>query len=207
MSETAQALPKPQQLDRDEVGARLRAVRKQQKLTLKQLSDLSGVAVSTLSKMELAQVAVSYDKLAAAARALQVDIAQLFRPLPPVGGLMGLKTFVKTRVDETAGYDTGGYEYYPIAGDFPQRSMTPLYARIFAREVGEFDDYVRHPGQEFAMVVSGRVRIQFETGESVCIGLRETAYFDSSVGHLYLNDGDAGEAQVMVVMSELRPAE
>ncbi|QJP10204.1 helix-turn-helix domain-containing protein [Pseudomonas multiresinivorans] len=207
MSETAQALPKPQQLDRDEVGARLRAVRKQQKLTLKQLSDLSGVAVSTLSKMELAQVAVSYDKLAAAARALQVDIAQLFRPLPPVGVLAGLKTFVKTRVDDAAGYDTGGYEYYPIAGDFPQRNMTPLYARIFAREVGEFDDYVRHPGQEFAMVVAGRVRIQFETGESVSIGLRETAYFDSSIGHLYLNDGEADEAQVMVVMSESRPAE
>ncbi|MBB4863658.1 transcriptional regulator with XRE-family HTH domain [Pseudomonas nitritireducens] len=206
MSETAQALPKPQQLDRDEVGARLRAVRKQQKLTLKQLSDLSGVAVSTLSKMELAQVAVSYDKLAAAARALQVDIAQLFRPSPSVG-LTVLKTFVKTDIDDAAGYDTGGYEYYPIAGDFPQRSMTPLYARIFAREVGEFDDFVRHPGQEFAMVVAGRVRIQFETGESVSIGPRETAYFDSSVGHLYLNDGEADEAQVMVVMSELRPAE
>ncbi len=207
MSETAQALPQPPQLDRDEVGARLRAVRKQRKLTLKQLSDLSGVAVSTLSKMELAQVAVSYDKLAAAARALEVDIAQLFRPLPPVGGQVGLKTFVKTCVDDAAGYDTGGYEYYPIAGDFPQRSMTPLYARIFAREVGEFDDYVRHPGQEFAMVVAGRVRIQFETGESVSIGPRETAYFDSSIGHLYLNDGEADEAQVMVVMSELRPAQ
>lgn len=207
MSETAQALPQPPQLDRDEVGARLRAVRKQRKLTLKQLSDLSGVAVSTLSKMELAQVSVSYDKLAAAARALEVDIAQLFRPLPPVGGHVGLKTFVKTCVDEAAGYDTGGYEYYPIAGDFPQRSMTPLYARIFAREVGEFDDYVRHPGQEFAMVVAGRVRIQFETGESVSIGPRETAYFDSSIGHLYLNDGEADEAQVMVVMSELRPAQ
>lgn len=46
-----------------------------QKLTLKQLSERSGVA---LSKMELAQVSVSYEKLAAAARALGVDIAQLF---------------------------------------------------------------------------------------------------------------------------------
>ncbi len=35
--------------------------------------------VSTLPKMELAQVSVSYEKLAAAARALNVDIAQLFR--------------------------------------------------------------------------------------------------------------------------------
>jgi len=189
-------------LDRHEVGARLRAVRKQQKLTLKQLSERSGVAVSTLSKMELAQVAVSYDKLAAAARALQVDIAQLFRPLQPRVVPPAQAVVVKTRVDEVAGYDTGGYEYYPIAGDFPQRAMTPLYARIFARDLVEFDDYVRHPGQEFALVIAGRVRIQFENGESVSIGPRETAYFDSSVGHLYLNDGEDDEAQVMVVMSE-----
>ncbi|MGK9518070.1 helix-turn-helix transcriptional regulator, partial [Salmonella enterica subsp. enterica] len=63
-------------IDRAQVGARLRVIRKHQKLTLKQLSERSGVALSTLSKMELAQVSVSYEKLAAAARALNIDIAQ-----------------------------------------------------------------------------------------------------------------------------------
>ena len=42
-------------LDRAEVGGRLRQVRKARQLTLKQLSALSGVPVSTLSKMELAR--------------------------------------------------------------------------------------------------------------------------------------------------------
>jgi transcriptional regulator with XRE-family HTH domain len=184
------------------VGARLRAIRKAQKLTLKQLSERSGVALSTLSKMELAQVSVSYEKLAAAARALSVDIAQLFRP-----ATMALDstqpTVVSTAIDTAAGYSTGNYDYHPMAGDFPGRSMTPMYARIFARELTQFDDYIRHPGQEFALVLSGRVRIQFETGESISIGCRETAYFNSSIGHIYLALGDDGaEAEVMVVMSE-----
>lgn len=52
---------RPPLLDRAEVGARLRQVRKAQHMTLKQLSALSGVPVSTLSKMELAQVSVSYE--------------------------------------------------------------------------------------------------------------------------------------------------
>lgn len=189
-------------IDRDQVGARLRAIRKAQKLTLKQLSERSGVALSTLSKMELAQVSVSYEKLAAAARALSVDIAQLFRP-----ATMALDstqpTVVSTAIDTAAGYSTGNYDYHPMAGDFPGRSMTPMYARIFARELTQFDDYIRHPGQEFALVLSGRVRIQFETGESISIGCRETAYFNSSIGHIYLALGDDGaEAEVMVVMSE-----
>jgi len=42
-------------IDRTQVGARLRSIRKNQKLTLKQLSERSGVALSTLSKMELAK--------------------------------------------------------------------------------------------------------------------------------------------------------
>src|SRR3982751_4290801 len=65
-------------LDREHVGERLRALRKSQKLTLKALSDRSGVALSTLSKIELGQISVSYEKLAAAAHALGADIAQLF---------------------------------------------------------------------------------------------------------------------------------
>ncbi|MBH3349173.1 helix-turn-helix domain-containing protein [Pseudomonas putida] len=189
-------------LDRTVVGQRLRQVRKARQMTLKQLSEASGVPVSTLSKMELAQVSVSYEKLAAAARALNVDIAQLFR----AGGTVTNPVPVTVVVDSlpaAAGYSTGTYDYHPIAGDFPERRMTPAYARIIARERGQFDDFIRHPGQEFALVLSGRVRIEFETGEAVSIGPQETAYFDSQVGHIYLSESeDGGDAHVMVVMTD-----
>lgn len=187
-------------IDRSQVGARLRGIRKDQKLTLKQLSERSGVALSTLSKMELAQVSVSYEKLAAAARALGVDIAQLFSPVKTAPNLVQ-PTVVSTAIDSAAGYSTGNYDYHPMAGDFPGRRMTPMYARIFARELTQFDDYIRHPGQEFAVVLSGRVRIQFETGESISIGCRETAYFNSGIGHIYLAESEA-DAEVMVVMTD-----
>lgn len=187
-------------IDRSQVGARLRGIRKDQKLTLKQLSERSGVALSTLSKMELAQVSVSYEKLAAAARALGVDIAQLFSPVKTALNLVQ-PTVVSTSIDSAAGYSTGNYDYHPMAGDFPGRRMTPMYARIFARELTQFDDYIRHPGQEFAVVLSGRVRIQFETGESISIGCRETAYFNSGIGHIYLAESEA-DAEVMVVMTD-----
>ncbi|UVL73444.1 helix-turn-helix domain-containing protein [Pseudomonas protegens] len=171
-----------------------------QKLSLKQLSERSGVALSTLSKMELAQVSVSYEKLAAAARALDVDIAQLFL-LALASSAQVQPTVVSTTIADAPGYSTGNYDYHPMVGDFPGRSMTPMYARIFARELQQFEHYIRHPGQEFALVLSGRVRIQFETGEAVSIGPQEIAYFNSSVGHIYLAEGEE-DAEVMVVMSE-----
>ncbi|NQD58629.1 helix-turn-helix transcriptional regulator [Pseudomonas sp. CM25] len=189
-------------LDRAVVGQRLRQVRKARQMTLKQLSEASGVPLSTLSKMELAQVSVSYEKLAAAARALNVDIAQLLRASGTVSTPVPV-TVVVDSLPAAAGYSTGTYDYYPIAGDFPERRMTPAYARIIARERGQFDDFIRHPGQEFALVLSGRVRIEFETGEAVSIGPQETAYFDSQVGHIYLSESDdGGDAHVMVVMTD-----
>ncbi|PSS59113.1 helix-turn-helix domain-containing protein [Pseudomonas sp. BBP2017] len=189
-------------IDRTEVGARLRTVRKSQQLTLKQLSERSGVPVSTLSKMELAQVSVSYEKLAAAARALNVDIAQLFRSAE-MGDAPASTTVVVHSLPSTPGYSTGTYDYHLIAGEFPERLMTPMYARIIARERQQFDEFIRHPGQEFALVLSGRVRIEFETGEAVSIGAQETAYFNSNVGHIYLSESeDGGDAQVMVVMTD-----
>ncbi|MNR53075.1 hypothetical protein D3C85_1730230 [compost metagenome] len=52
-------------------------------------------------------------------------------------------------------------------------------------------------------MLSGRVRIEFETGEAVSIGPQETAYFDSQVGHIYLSESDDGaDAHVMVVMTD-----
>ncbi|WJD71952.1 XRE family transcriptional regulator [Pseudomonas asiatica] len=189
-------------LDRAVVGKRLRQVRKARQMTLKQLSEASGVPLSTLSKMELAQVSVSYEKLAAAARALNVDIAQLLRASGTVTAPAPV-TVVVDSLPAAAGYSTGTYDYHPIAGDFPERRMTPAYARIIARERGQFDDFIRHPGQEFALVLSGRVRIEFETGEAVSIGPQETAYFDSQVGHIYLSESDDGaDAHVMVVMTD-----
>jgi quercetin dioxygenase-like cupin family protein len=67
--------------------------------------------------------------------------------------------------------------------------------------VVEFEDYIRHPGQEFAVVLSGKVRIQFENGDSVVLGKLETAYFDSSIGHVYLSLSKK-PAEVLAVCSD-----
>jgi transcriptional regulator with XRE-family HTH domain len=188
--------------DRAHVGARLRELRKQQRLTLKALSQRSGVALSTLSKMELGQVSASYEKLAAVARALSVDIAQLFehdRP-PQSPEQVDAPVAVRTVLASAPRYDAETYDLRMLATPYPGKRMTPAWGRIDARSLAEFSDFVRHPGQEFVMVLSGSVRIQFETGESIALKRQESAYFDSGVGHVYLSTG-RGSAELVVVMS------
>jgi len=187
--------------DRVQLGLSLRGHRKARGLTLKELSGRSGVALSTLSKMELGQISVSYEKLAAVARALALDVGQLIdaRGAAPAGG--AAPVVVWAEADGEATYSSGHYDYRALANGFPGKRMTPVLGRIMARERSQFTDFIRHAGQEFATVLSGRVRIEFETGEVIELGRHESAYFDSGVGHIYLSLGRT-DAQLLVVMSE-----
>ncbi|MGC1174679.1 helix-turn-helix domain-containing protein [Polaromonas sp.] len=187
--------------DRAQLGLQLREHRKARRLTLKDLSGRSGVALSTLSKMELGQISVSYEKLAAVARALALDVGQLFdaRAAAPAGAQA--PSVVWSSADSGPAYSSGNYDYRMLATGFPGKRMTPLYGRIVARKRDQFPDFIRHQGQEFVMVLAGRVAIHFETGETIELGRHETAYFDSGVGHIYLSLGRS-DGQVVVVMSE-----
>lgn len=172
---------------RHEVGARIRAARKERQLTLQQVAHSSGLAVSTVSKAERGQIALSYEKVLQLGRALDIDMTRLFMPADAPPDTAASPTVVKDRFEDVQRYETDQYEYSVLCGAFPGKTMQPLVALINAREAGDFSETIRHPGQEFVMVLSGRVRILFENGESVELGRHEAAYFDSGVGHVYVS--------------------
>ena len=108
---------------------------------------------------------------------------------------------MRSTLQDAPRYDTENYEYRMLAIGYAGKRMTPAYGTIAARELAAFPDFIRHPGQEFVMVLSGRVRLHFETGEVIELKRQESAYFDSGVGHVYLSVGPR-DAQIVVVMSE-----
>jgi transcriptional regulator with XRE-family HTH domain len=195
-------LPQPAVVTHEEVGARLRAIRKARKMTLKMLSAKSGIALSTISKMELGQIAVSYEKFGAIARTLEVDISRLFDADAHDDSGAPQPTVVKTSLNAGTQYIAENYNYQMLGAEFPGKKMTPMLGRVVSRDPGQFADYIRHPGQEFVMVLNGRVKIQFETGESIELKAHESAYFNSSVGHIYLSVGRR-DAQIVVVCSDM----
>lgn len=184
------------------LGCRLRSLRKQQGFTLKELAGRSGVALSTLSKIELGQVAASYEKLLNLASALDIDISDLFEARDREVAPLTTSPVVRSTLDAVPRYDGEEYDYQVLAGNFPRRRMTPVHARIVVRAGQAAPKFVRHPGQEFVMVLTGSVQIAFETGPSLELGPTDSAYFDSSVGHAY---GSVGHepATVVIVMTGL----
>ena len=111
------------------MGARLRAERKAQKMTLQALSRASGIAVSTLSKAELGQIALSYEKFAALARALRIDMTRLFMP-GDASPAQVAPTYVKNSLIEARDYITPNYHHRLLMGEYPGKKMIPIWATI-----------------------------------------------------------------------------
>jgi transcriptional regulator with XRE-family HTH domain len=175
----------PPALDHRLVGGHLRQARKARGLTLMELSERSGIAVSTISKAERGDIALTYDKFAALAHSLELEFDAIFgRSRKPEAGAMK-PSF--TAAGQQQIYDTPNYEYGMLAHNLTGKRMVPMRAHIHARAASDFPEYIRHSGEEFVFLLSGKLELRFENGKAFKLTPGDSLYFDSSVGHVYLS--------------------
>jgi transcriptional regulator with XRE-family HTH domain len=174
-------------------GARIRALRLAQGLTLAQLSARIGLAVSTLSKLENGAISLSYDKLLLISGGLGLDMASLVDPKPQRPRVPGLTAGrrVLQRAGEGQAVETRSYRQTYLATELLNKKMTPILVEIRARTldefVAEFGGLIRHPGEEFSYVLEGELDFHTELYAPVRLRAGDSVYFDSEMGHAYLN--------------------
>jgi len=164
----------------DDLGHRLKRVRIDKGWTLKEVSERTGVARSTLSKIENGQMSPTYDVLQKITRGVDLDIVELFdqrRQSAPFGRRS------VTRNGEGKPHPTATYDYEVLATDLSQKHILPFKARIRARSLDDFPGWVRHEGEEFLCVMSGTVRVFTEFYAPVTLEVGDSTYFDSKMGH------------------------
>lgn len=180
---------------RADFGRRLRQLRADHGWTLAEVAERSGLAISTISKAERGVISLTYDRLAQLARGLEVDLAAFFND---DGESFVPGSFAVARKGEFRRQETQNYVYEMLFPDMWNKAMTPMMGSLKAREFLEFEDFVRHPGQEFLVVLEGAVTVFTEDRPPVRLQAGDSIYFDSAVGHLYASDGDR-DARILVV--------
>lgn len=172
------------------LGVRVRELRKERGWTLEQAAAGAGLARSTLSKIENGQMSPTYEALKKLATGLAISIPQLFTPASRVmvNGRMAL-----TRAGEGQPQATVTYEHELLAAALTRKQMLPYRARIRARDMAEFDGWVRHEGEEFLYVLTGAIRLYTEFYEPADMTRGDSAYYDATMGHnvISLSDDDA----------------
>lgn len=197
---TNAANPDSQRLD---FGRRIRHLRLEKGWTLSDLCARSGLAISTISKAERGIIALTYDRLALLAAGLEVDMSAFFTD---TGEVFEPGNFAVARKGEFERQETPNYVYEMLFPEVWHKSMQPMMGTLKARELHQFEDFVRHPGQEFLTVLEGAVTVHLEGREPIQLNVGDSIYFDSAVGHLYASDGNT-DARILVVCNSVQRSE
>ena len=189
---------------RTTLGAALRSIRRERDWSLADMSNATGLSLSTISKIENGQRSLTYDKLVQLADSLNEDISRLFMsttaaPPPHFAGRRSVQR-------EADGFEVMAsvYTYNYLAHDLRLKRFTPVLMDLHARSIEEFDDLVRHEGDEFAYVLEGEVVVHTEVYAPLHLRVGESVFFDSNVGHAYINAGE-GPARILCIGSEADP--
>ena len=180
-----------------DLGARVRELRKARSWTLEHAASQAGLARSTLSKIENGQMSPTYEALKELAIGLDISVPQLFTP-PQEGQVNG--RLAVTKSGEGNAQATVTYEHELLAETLTKKKMLPYRARIRARDIAEFDGWVRHDGEEFLYVLTGVVSLYTEFYEPIEMRRGDSAYYDATMGHNVVSTS-AEDATILWVTS------
>jgi transcriptional regulator with XRE-family HTH domain len=176
-------------------GELLRALRQKNGWTLMDVSQRTGLTVSTLSKVEHGKMSLTYDKMMRIATGLGIDIGVLFAAptstvedsrtrTRPSGGRRSITRRGEGRLIESRNF----IQQYPAA-ELLQKQLVPIIVEVKARSRAEFGQLLGHPGEEYVMVIEGKLELHTEFYEPVLLEQGDSIYFDSSMAHGYVAAG------------------
>jgi len=173
------------------IGLRIRQLRKQQKLTLKQLSEIVGCTDAYLSQVENGKVSPSISSLKKIADALRTKITDLFveqrdnEPvvLSPDGRVTLSLSRWNAKIQSLVLNPTG-------------KRMHPFFTTIHPG--GGSHGLYSHVGEEFGLVLQGELEIQL-AGDTHLVREGESFYYNSTQPHSWTNTGKIDTVVVWVI--------
>ena len=181
------------------LGTLLRGLRTRNRWTLKEMSDHTGIPLSTLSKIEHDRLTLTYDKLQLLSQRLNLRMSELFsEPESPSSTPVTARRSIGT-IEHSLRVNTPNYDYYYLCTELRRKRMIPIITRVRAKTAAEFGELVRHPGEEYVHVLEGRIQVHTEFYDPVSLGEGQGIYIDSQMGHAYIVDSGCEEATILGV--------
>jgi transcriptional regulator with XRE-family HTH domain len=183
-------------LDRYQIGAKIRALRLNKKLGLVQLGEHTGLSPGMLSRIERDRLVPTLPTLARIAMVFGVGLDHFFCDDREQPTRSVVRKRDRLRLPAQAGEANPPYYFesldYPVSG----RKMEAFYA--------EFENSPRpmqphsHPGAEIIYVVSGQLVVSFDGGNTL-LEEGDSMYFDSGFPHSYRRQGRAFCSAIVVL--------
>lgn len=182
--ETATATDPDDFVEPLELGKRIKETRLQKGWTLEEVSKKTGIARSTLSKIENDQVSPSFAIVQKLIQGLGMDLPQLFVEASS-SSIAGRRDV--TRKGEGDSHPTSTYEHELLNSSISRKKMVPFKTRVCSRSFDEFKEWVRHDGEEFLLVLNGSICFYSEFYEPIQLNEGDSVYYDAAMGHILVS--------------------
>lgn len=180
----------------ERTGAAIRKLRLARGWSLATLAEQSGVPISTLSRVELGQNALNYDKLVRLCRALEVDLEGLVTREAEQAGVASGRRSV-TRAGDGPAARLGANAGRRAAADLLSKGLSPILLEVTAADLEAHGPPASHPGEAYAFVVDGAVEFHSHLYTPLTLGAGDAVYFDAAAGYALL--APHGPARVLLV--------
>lgn len=172
-------------------GAALRSLRKRNRWTLAEVAQRTGIAASTLSRIERDQISPTYDMLLRLSGGLAIDVGQLLSTVPAVAEASpdhpGRRSVNRSVDGDVVPMRNHTLRY--LSTDLLNKQMTPILSEYRARSLAEFGPLMRHDGEEFLYILQGELELHTDCYAPLVLKAGDSAYFDSRMGHGYVARG------------------
>jgi len=166
----------------DRTGAAIRKLRLARGWNLATLSEQSGVPISTLSRVELGQNALNYEKLMRLCRALDVDLEGLVtREAEATASVSGRRAVV--RAGDGPAVRLGGNTGRRGAADLLSKSLSPIMLDVTARTLEAHGPLATHAGEAYVLVIAGEVEFHSPLYAPLPMTAGDAVYFDAASGY------------------------
>lgn len=159
-----------------QAGVAVRKLRLSKGWTLQELSEKSGVPLSTLSKLELGQSSLTYDKILRICSALEIDpgLSLLQTNPPPPSARRAV-----IRKDEGDHLPFGDHVARVAAQDLLSKSFTPM---LLILQQGEGKRQTL-PGEVYLHVMTGCALLHTDVYAPLKLNAGDAIYFDGATEH------------------------
>ncbi len=163
-----------------EMAKRIRELRIIEGLSPNEMATRLGIETSEYLACESGESDLNFAFVYRCAMIFGVDVTDLIQGSSPT-----LTSYTMTRAGEGQPIEKAhGINYYSMAFSYKNRIAEPLYCRMAYDEQAEHREIplTTHDGQEFDLVLSGKLKVQVGTHLEV-LGPGDTIYYDSSTPH------------------------
>lgn len=177
------------------IGKKLKALRKEKKLTLKDLSEKSGVQIATLSRMEHDIMTGTLNSHIDICKALGVSLSDFYHDVESEHKTISL---IKRREKRESFLHPRKSTTEILTTKITEKKMMPLLIKI--QKGGQTHREENKPGTEkFIYILEGKVHAKIGK-EEYNLSKGDSIYFDASLPHLFYNSGKT-EARALCALT------